>query len=48
MMNAYEYAEFVKDARNNAYLSKVPGASASDPNSVRPKGRGNIYVICKL
>lgn len=38
MMNAYEYAEFVKDARNNAYLSKVPGASASDPNSVRPKG----------
>ncbi len=37
MMNAYEYAEFVRDGHNNAYLSEVPGASASDPNSVRPK-----------
>lgn len=42
MMNAYEYAEFVKDARDNAYLSKVPGGSASDPNSVRPKGNMQI------
>ena len=38
MMNAYQFAEFVKDAHDNAYLSEVPGASASDPNSVRPKG----------
>lgn len=42
MMNAYEYAEFVKDARDNAYLSKVPDGSASDPNSVRPKGNMQI------
>ena len=42
MMNAYEYAEFVKDARDNAYLSKVPGGLASDPNSVRPKGNMQI------
>lgn len=42
MMNAYEYAEFVKDARDNAYLSKVPGGSASDSNSVRPKGNMQI------
>lgn len=42
MMNAYEYAEFVRDGHNNAYLSEVPGASASDPNSVRPKGYQQI------
>ena len=42
MMNAYEYAEFVKDAHNNAYLSEVPGASVNDPNSVRPKGYQQI------
>ena len=42
MMNAYEYAEFVKDAHDNAYLSEVPGASVNDPNSVRPKGYQQI------
>lgn len=42
MMNAYEYAEFVRDGHNNAYLSEVPGASVNDPNSVRPKGYQQI------
>ena len=38
MMNAYEYAEFVKDAHDNAYLDKNPNGSASDPNSSRKEG----------
>ena len=38
MMNAYEYAEFVKDAHDNAYLDKNPNGSANDPNSSRKEG----------
>ena len=38
MMNAYEYAEFVKDAHDNAYLDKNPNGSANDPNSMRKEG----------
>ena len=38
MMNAYEYAAFVKDAHDNAYLDKNPYGSASDPNSARKEG----------
>lgn len=37
MMNAYEYAEFVKDSRDNAYLSEVKNASITDPYGMRPK-----------
>ncbi|WP_142687957.1 TonB-dependent receptor [Chitinophaga polysaccharea] len=36
VLNAQQYAEFAKEAANNAYLDNVPGAQASDPNSVRP------------
>ena len=44
MMNAYQYAEFVRDGHNNAYLAEVPGASPDDPNSVRPKSYHQIPV----
>lgn len=50
MLNAQQYAEFAKDAANNAYLDNVPGAQISDPNSVRPTSnlryrypRGEVY-----
>ncbi len=36
VLNSQQYAEFAKEASNNAYLDNVPGASISDPNSVRP------------
>ncbi|QMW04378.1 TonB-dependent receptor [Spirosoma foliorum] len=36
LLNSQQYAEFAKEASNTAYLDNVPGASASDPNSVRP------------
>ena len=36
LLNSQQFAEFGKDASNNAYLSNVPGASISDPNNVRP------------
>lgn len=42
MMNAYQYAEFVRDGHNNAYLSEVPGASIEDSNDVRPKSYHRI------
>ena len=38
MMNAYQYAAFVKDAHDNAYLDKNPRGSASDPNNLRKEG----------
>lgn len=38
MMNAYEYAAFVKDAHDNAYLDKNPKGSSSDPNDKRSQG----------
>ena len=44
MMNAYQYAEFVRDGHNNAYLAEVPGASPDDPNSMRPKSYHQIPV----
>ena len=31
LMNAQEFVEFSREAFNNNYISKVPGASASDP-----------------
>ncbi|MVM36589.1 SusC/RagA family TonB-linked outer membrane protein [Spirosoma sp. HMF3257] len=36
LLNSQQYAEFAKEASNTAYLDNVPGASATDPNSVRP------------
>ncbi len=39
LMNAPELIEFTRDARNNNYLSSVPGASITDP--IGPGDRGN-------
>nr|WP_295922307.1 TonB-dependent receptor [uncultured Dyadobacter sp.] len=36
LINSQQFAEFGKDASNNAYLDNVPGAKISDPNSARP------------
>lgn len=38
MLNAQQFAEFSKDASNNAYLERVTGAKITDPNSIRPAG----------
>ncbi|GAB2790466.1 TonB-dependent receptor [Rhabdobacter roseus] len=43
MLNAQQFAEFSKEATNNAYLERVPGSSASDPNSARPAGQRYRY-----
>lgn len=42
LMNAYEFAQVVRDGHNNAYLDEVPGASIDDPNSIRPQGYHQI------
>lgn len=36
MMDAYQYANFVQQSRNNSWLAASPTHSISDPNSVRP------------
>lgn len=36
MLNSIQFAEFGRDASNNAYLDNVPGANIADPNSARP------------
>lgn len=36
ILNSQQFAEFAVEAANNAYLDNVPGARASDPNSLRP------------
>ena len=43
LMNAQEFVEFSREAFNNNYISKVPGASASDPLSMRPSGNRYRY-----
>lgn len=50
LLSSQEYAEFAKEAANNAYLDNVPGARISDPNSVRPSNylryrypRGDLF-----
>ncbi len=50
VLSSQQYAEFAKDAANNAYLDNVPGAQISDPNSARPANflryrypRGDLY-----
>ncbi|UJH67824.1 SusC/RagA family TonB-linked outer membrane protein [Allomuricauda sp. SCSIO 65647] len=35
LLNAYEFAELHADAKNNAYLDLVPGASITDDNATR-------------
>lgn len=42
MMDAYEYAQLSRDGHNAAYLQEVTTGSASDPNSIRPKGYHKI------
>ena len=39
LMNAEELIDYTRDARNNNYLSSVPGASITDP--IGPGDRGN-------
>lgn len=36
ILNSQQFAEFGRDASNNAYLDNVPGANINDPNSARP------------
>jgi TonB-linked SusC/RagA family outer membrane protein len=36
LLNSQQFAELAVEATNNAYLERVPGAQASDPNSKRP------------
>ena len=43
MLNAQQYAEYSKEAFNTAYLERVPGSSANDPNSVRASGQRYRY-----
>lgn len=42
MMDAYEYARFVADARNNWWVDQSPNNKASDPNSARSNVVGKI------
>ena len=42
MLDAYQYADLVKDAHNAAYIDEVPTGSINDPNSVRPNGYQRI------
>lgn len=43
VLNAQQFAELARDAANNSYLERVPGAKATDPNSVRPAGQRYRY-----
>ncbi len=42
LMNSEEFIAYNIDATNNAYLQANPGASASDPNSMRTNGAWRI------
>jgi len=42
LMNSEEFIEYNIDATNNAYLQSNPGASASDPNSMRSNAAWRI------
>ncbi len=37
VLNSQQFAEFSKEATNNAYVERVAGAKATDPNSIRPQ-----------
>lgn len=49
MLNAREYAIYMNEARNNAWINSAPGRLASDPNSVRllstPAANRVFYVL---
>ncbi|MFC6192233.1 TonB-dependent receptor [Dyadobacter subterraneus] len=36
LLNSQQFAEFGKEASNNAYIDNIKGANITDPNSVRP------------
>jgi TonB-linked SusC/RagA family outer membrane protein len=36
LINSQQFAEFGKDASNNAYLDNIKGANIADPNNIRP------------
>lgn len=44
LMNAEELIDFTRDARNNAYLQSVPGASIDDPIGPGDRGNGNYEM----
>ncbi len=37
LLNSQQFAEFSREAYNTAYTERIEGASAGDPNSVRPQ-----------
>ncbi|GAB3315879.1 TonB-dependent receptor [Larkinella ripae] len=43
MLNSQQFAEFSKEAFNNAYLERVAGAKITDPNSARASGQRYRY-----
>ena len=43
VLNAQEFVTLSKEAFNNNYTDRVPGASASDPLSARPSGKRYRY-----
>lgn len=42
MMNAYQFAEYAKEAHDNAYLDANPEGSPDDPNGMRPESWGRV------
>ncbi|RIV17612.1 SusC/RagA family TonB-linked outer membrane protein [Fibrisoma montanum] len=43
LLNSQQFAEFAKEAANNAYLERVPGSSINDPNTQRAAGQRYRY-----
>lgn len=43
LLNSQQFAEYSKQAYNTAYLERVPGALATDPNSKRAAGQRYRY-----
>lgn len=37
VLNSQQYADFAKEAFNNAYVERIAGAKPTDPNSMRPQ-----------
>lgn len=44
LMNAEELIAYTRDARNNAYVQDIPGASADDPIGPGQRGNGNYEL----
>ncbi len=45
MLDAYEFAQMFKEARDGAYLSQTPGASINDPYDLRPSSYQRVNPI---